>query len=87
MALEMMGMASGDGSAVFEGVVLLGVIVFIVIVVTVILAYVRQRMRSSMSSEGRPGFDLVQLRRLKEGGRLSAEEYDNLVQTLHADCE
>ncbi len=77
-------MASGDGSAVFEAVVLLGVIV---IVATVILAYVRQRMRSSMSSEGRPGFDLAQLHRLKEGGQLSAEEYDNLVQTLYADCE
>ncbi len=82
-----MGMASGDGSAVFEGVVLLGVIVFTVIVATVILAYARQRMRSSMSWESCSGFDLAQLRRLKEGGRLSAEEYDNLVQTLHADCE
>ena len=77
-----MEMASRDGSAVFDAVELLGVIVFIVIVVTVILAYVRQRMRSSMSWEGRPGFDLAQLRRLKEGERLSAEEYDNLVDTV-----
>lgn len=80
-------MASGSSSAVFEVVELLGVIVFIVIVATVVLAYFRRRMRSSMSREGRPGFDLAQLRRLKEGGQLSAEEYDNLVQTLYAGCE
>lgn len=87
MALEMMGMASRGGPTVFEAVVLLGAIVFVVIVAAVILAYVRQRMRSSRSWEGRPGFDLAQIRRLKESGQVSPEEYDNLVETLYADCE
>jgi len=82
-----MGMASGGGSAVFEAVVWLCAIVLIVIVATVILAYVRRRIRSSMSWEGRPGFDLAQLRRLKEDGQLSAEEYDNLVESLYANRE
>lgn len=71
----------------FEAVALLGAIVFIVVVTTAILAYVRRRMRASMLPDGGPGFDLAELRRLKEGGQLSADEYDNLVQTLYADSE
>lgn len=80
-------MASRASSVVFDAVIWLGVIVFIVIVATVILAYVRRRMRSSMSHVGPPGFDLAELRRLKDRGRLTGEEYDNLFQTLFPDRE
>ena len=80
-------MASEGSSAAFEAVGLLAAVVFVVIVAIAVLGYMRRQMRSSMSRGSGSGFDLAQLRRLRDGGQLSAEEYDDLVHTQYADSE
>ena len=80
-------MAAKGGSAVFEAVVPLGLIVMVVITATTILAFIRRRMRASTSQEVHSGFDLTQLRRLRDGGLLTTEEHDNLFKAVYADPE
>ena len=80
-------MSIRSSSPAFEGVVLLGLVVFIVVTAIVVLAHIRRRMRSSMPQVGRPEFELAELRQLRDGGWISKDEYESPVQFLVADCE
>lgn len=81
--VEMIAATTKGASAAFDGIVLLAVVVLLVMCAAVGLAYVRRRMRSAMDRDGRPGFDLVELRRLRDNGQVSAAEYESLTRSLY----
>ena len=85
--VELIAATTDGASAAFDGVIWLAAIVLCVMVATVIWAYLRGRMRSSMYRDERPEFDLAELRRLRETGQVSATEYKNLERSLYPDIK
>lgn len=83
IGVEIIGAATHGASGVFDGVVWLAVIVFLVMLAVVILAYLRRRMRSSTPRDGQPDFDLAELRRLRDTGQVTTAEYENLTRSLY----
>lgn len=66
-----------DSSAAFSGFLWLGTVVLSIMALVVVLATLRRRFRDATVGT-MPPFSLADLRRLKEAGTVSAEEYDAL---------
>ncbi|MFQ5494501.1 MAG: SHOCT domain-containing protein [Phycisphaerae bacterium] len=70
-----------DPSAAFEGVTWMAVLLGVIVVATVILAWARRRLMSSRSAPGTP-FSLADLRRLRDRGELTKNEYEAVRRSM-----
>lgn len=75
-------LAESDAQAeAFEAILLMAALVLIFAIATVIVVYLRKRMRPSrVETDG--GFSLADLRRLRNSGELTIAEYETLRNKL-----
>ena len=73
--------SSDGGAAVLDSLMWLAAVVGVAIIATTILAYTRRRMRSSLKDQA-PGFTLEDLRSLRDRGRLTSAEYEDLARQM-----
>ena len=67
--------------AAFEGTIWLGGLILALLVVGLVLAYLRKRVRPVERADGF-GFELEELRALRDRGELTPEEYETLRDRL-----